>query len=610
MAALRVFLLAAVCIFGAASAELFGAQPDGGLYITPDVLNNCKSLPGTAADGSGNAMLLTATGSVTDIKEEGTDLGDCCPLPYKGTPAKFTPDSSKPLNVRRSWLEVQNDPVYMAKLAKGFQMMRDLDGNSKSPNSLKNQARVHCVHCTTSKTQGYIHNGWHFLPWHRAEIYYFEQSMQYLLQDPTFAMPYWEWDNPAGTWLLPQYLDSKSALWDSKRTQNQSAGISLMKRYNSPEETYKAMTGINDPYLFHGLNDPTVSSYGNQGTLEILHGWPHSAVGAQAQFQPGLDPELFPESGTCATCRFHDMGSFTTSGWDPAFWSHHYNIDRLWEEWLKQPNPNTTSGVNENFDEPAWLESTYTFYRADGVMETIQVKDVLDTKNLGYVYSPALNSWNATNSVKSGVAGRVAAAAAAAAPAGARKLLQSAELPPALTVDELLAQYPEKEYTYGELTPKLEAPVHIGRGISHWRIKRTPTTIVGAQEILIFSNISARMDERSIIEVWINKPNVTIKDKLSWHYAGALTQIPMSPNSNNVLSTQLYSTAKNRPLQINTDLYNLGLLKATELLITLVPVEYFVDEQNNAFRAAPQFSTISLGGAEIHQGTLKSYFQK
>lgn len=63
-----------------------------------------------------------------------------------------------------------------------------------------------------------------------------------------------------GTWLLPQYLDKTSALWDSKRTQNQSAGISLMKRYNSPEETYKAMVGINDPYLFLGLADPSVVS--------------------------------------------------------------------------------------------------------------------------------------------------------------------------------------------------------------------------------------------------------------------------------------------------------------------------------------------------------------
>lgn len=46
------------------------------------------------------------------------------------------------MNVRRSWLDVVNDPVYMAKLAKGFELMRGLDGDSKNQNSLKNKARV------------------------------------------------------------------------------------------------------------------------------------------------------------------------------------------------------------------------------------------------------------------------------------------------------------------------------------------------------------------------------------------------------------------------------------------------------------------------------------
>jgi hypothetical protein len=55
----------------------------------------------------------------------------------------FTPhDKSKPLRVRRSWLDVQNDPVYMEKLNRGYALMRALDGNSKSPNSLKARARV------------------------------------------------------------------------------------------------------------------------------------------------------------------------------------------------------------------------------------------------------------------------------------------------------------------------------------------------------------------------------------------------------------------------------------------------------------------------------------
>jgi hypothetical protein len=88
MAVMRAFLVLALISACAVSAQqLQGAQPDGGLYITPEIMNNCKALPGTAVDGSGNAMILTATGTVTDVKEEGTDLGDCCPPPYKGAAA-------------------------------------------------------------------------------------------------------------------------------------------------------------------------------------------------------------------------------------------------------------------------------------------------------------------------------------------------------------------------------------------------------------------------------------------------------------------------------------------------------------------------------------------
>ncbi|GAQ78582.1 hypothetical protein KFL_000150360 [Klebsormidium nitens] len=608
LAALALVSLLAAC---ASAQQLFGAQPDGGIYITPDVINNCKTLPGTAKDNSGNAMVLSATGEVTDVKEEGTDLGDCCPLPYKGTPVKFQGyDRTKPLSVRRSWLDVVNDPAYMAQLAKGFDLMRGLNGESKNQNSLKNKARVHCYHCTTAKAQGYIHNGWHFLPWHRAEIYYFEQSMKFLLNDPSFAMPYWEWDNPNGSWLLPQYLDKKNPLYDIKRTQNDTAGIALMQRYCSALETYKAVTQTSDPYLALGLSDPTVSDYGNQGTIEIIHGFAHSAVGAQAQFQPGLDLSLFPESGTCPTCRFHNMGSFTTAGWDPSFWSHHYNIDRLFTEWQRQPNANTSSGFNELFDDPAWLDSVYTFYRPDGVLETITVADVLDTANLGYTYAPALNLWNATNAGPSGVAAASASVPANPLPPPLRKLLAEPEPAPANTVAELLAQYPALKIQVTDLNSSMGQPVKVGRGISHYRVQRTPPTVPGVQELLIFNQISVRKDERSLIEVWINKPTVGINTPLDWHYAGTLTQIPLSPSAMGHLSTQSFSTTKNRALQINADLQNLGLVNARELLVSLVPAEYFVDMDNNAIRDFPQFTTISFMGAEIHQGSLMSYFKK
>lgn len=83
----------------------------------------------------------------------------------------------------------------------------------------------------------------------------------------------------------------------------------------------------------------------------------------------------------------------------------------------------------------------------------------------------------------------------------------------------------------------------------------------------------------------------------------------MSPRPQTQLATEDYSTVKNRALQLNSVLKNLGLLRSTELLISLVPAEYFVDTNNNGLRMAPFFSSVTIGGAEIYQGNLSSYFQ-
>lgn len=36
-------------------------------------------------------------------------------------------------------------------------------------------------------------------------------------RDPTFALPFWNWDNPKGMTIPPMFLDERSALYDAKR---------------------------------------------------------------------------------------------------------------------------------------------------------------------------------------------------------------------------------------------------------------------------------------------------------------------------------------------------------------------------------------------------------
>ncbi|GJV44245.1 polyphenol oxidase I, chloroplastic-like protein [Tanacetum coccineum] len=64
-----------------------------------------------------------------------------------------------------------------------------------------------CAYCNGAFTQeksGYetinlqIHNNWLFYPFHRWYIYFYERILGSLINDPTFALPYWNWDNPDG----------------------------------------------------------------------------------------------------------------------------------------------------------------------------------------------------------------------------------------------------------------------------------------------------------------------------------------------------------------------------------------------------------------------------
>lgn len=211
-----------------------------------------------------------------------------------------------------------------------------------------------------------------FLPWHRAYLYHYEQSLKDI--DEAVTLPYWDYfrdpsipnafsdptvdgqpnslfaahikiDRPATDtpidrptrrappvpppWDLPIQIFSNS-LWSARAAQVDSNGNNRL----SPREMIAYMTEIEDFRVFNDL-------------LESLHDFIHALVGG-------------------------DMGDPSYSAFDPIFYSHHCMIDKVWASWQKKHGIDNIPPSVKQANIPAF---------------GLTVEQVLDTEELGYAYA-------------------------------------------------------------------------------------------------------------------------------------------------------------------------------------------------------------------------------
>ena len=77
------------------------------------------------------------------------------------------------------------------------------------------------------------------------------------------------------------------------------------------------------------------------------------------------------------------MGDPRTAALDPIFWLHHANIDRLWDEWIRQ------GGAFTNPQEAGWLtDLSFVLHDATGAVVSFTPSQMLDTTKVltGYQY--------------------------------------------------------------------------------------------------------------------------------------------------------------------------------------------------------------------------------
>jgi len=225
------------------------------------------------------------------------------------------------------------------------------------------------------------HSSWFFLPWHRIYLHYFERIVRRTIVNlggpDDWALPYWDYSDtqrPEVRKLPPAFRAQQmpsggpNPLFVSERRQTINGGGELDA---TDVETGAAMaetsfTGPADPGA--GFGGPVTDWNHSGGPLGSLENTPHGDVHVSVG---GLNPRGL-------------MSSFNTAALDPIFWLHHANIDRLWEAWLGQHNPDRQNPTGR----ARWTDMSFTIGQAAQAV-TLTVKEVLDTIQppLNYKYS-------------------------------------------------------------------------------------------------------------------------------------------------------------------------------------------------------------------------------
>jgi tyrosinase len=206
-----------------------------------------------------------------------------------------------------------------------------------------------------------------FLPWHRAYLKWFEDHLRD--HDPTVPQCWWDWSSPLSHEEgIPQAY-SLEQLDDGSPNPLFKFHISVPSSNLGPEtgpideDTFRDPRPLSDLIrvtkapLRVQLGDPEAGMElmaledfrGFSRALEDIHDFIHGWVG-----------------GTMS-----DVG---TAGFDPVFYAHHANIDRIWWMWQLQHGNSTIPSQ--------WLDLALPPF-------PYTVRQVLNVSNLGYDYATA-----------------------------------------------------------------------------------------------------------------------------------------------------------------------------------------------------------------------------
>lgn len=269
------------------------------------------------------------------------------------------------------------DPVTTA-YARAVATMQSRPAND--PTSWAFQAAIHGSYQTPPPGAAWNacqHANWYFLPWHRMYLYFFERIVRAAVGgDPDFALPYWNYDQPAPRNTLPKPFRTATLpggganplfLRPPRRPAVIANGAQLSSLVTSSRAAMALTAFAGPPGPGFGGVRRSPAHFG--GTFGAVEQTPHNDIHVQIG---GAG------SGRCLGGLMIDPNC---AALDPIFWLHHANIDRLWNRWL------ALQGGRRNPTDPAWLNQSFSFYDEDGTLVSMTCAEVVDSAaQLDYTY--------------------------------------------------------------------------------------------------------------------------------------------------------------------------------------------------------------------------------
>lgn len=199
-----------------------------------------------------------------------------------------------------------------------------------------------------------------FLPWHRAYLHLFEQTLKDI--DESFYIPWWDWTSGAShregiplPYTVAEVDGAPNPLASAPFQGLSPAILELFYRHG-------LATSTDDPHTLRRPGDP--SELPSRDRIDDLLG-----LGTYLDFNSQLEsgPHNFVHDWCGAT-----MGAVPSAAFDPIFWSHHAMIDRVWYLWqIRHPGALPPAGL---------LDAPLPPFN-------LTVRDVLDVETLGYTYA-------------------------------------------------------------------------------------------------------------------------------------------------------------------------------------------------------------------------------